>query len=299
VEAILNLVRNLAKTFSSRNLCLVGGVALNCLANAHILSVTDFRRIWIPPNASDTGTTLGSALWHYHVNLKYPRNYTLKHAFWGKKYSDIEITKALDTMKLHYVRLDDVDLYRRTARDLADGKIIGWFQGRFEMGPRALGNRSILADPRRANMKDIINRLVKHREAFRPVAPTVLKENVSEMFQFNQEDPFMTVAPKVNPAKTHLIPAAVHVDKTCRIQTVDRESNPRYYSLIKEFAEITGVPVVLNSSFNRQEPIVASPEEAVSCFLRTEMDVLVMGNYYTTDRNPTAVKQAVEVFRSR
>ncbi len=295
-DAILHLVRNIAKTYPSHNLCLVGGVALNCIANARILRDSDFKHIWIPPNASDTGATLGSALWHYHKNLEYSREFILKHAFYGREYSDKEITNALDSMQMIYERLDESDLICWVARDLAEGKIVGWFQGRFEMGPRALGNRSVLADPRRAEMMDIINRRVKHREPFRPFAPAVLKENVHELFMIDQEDPFMTIAPRVNPEKAHLIPAVVHVDKTCRIQTVDHETNPRYYSLIKEFAKTTGVPVLLNTSFNRQEPIVSHPAEAISCFLRTEMDVLVMGNYYVTDRNPTAIRLATEAF---
>lgn len=295
-EVIINLVRHLTKEFSTKNLCLTGGVALNCVANDRILSDTDVRRVWIPPNASDTGTALGSALWHHHVKLKQPREYVITHAFWGLKYSDADITGAFDRAGLNYERLNDNELFQRTAEDLADGKIVGWFQGRFEMGPRALGNRSILADPRRAEMQDTINRRVKHREAFRPFAPSILKEKAHEIFNIGQEDPFMTISPKVRPEKAHMIPAVVHVDQTCRIQTVDHENNPRYYRLIKEFENITGVPVLLNSSFNRQEPIVSRPSEAISCFLRTDMDVLVIGNYYTRDRNTAAVGLANDNF---
>jgi carbamoyltransferase len=298
-EAILHIARNLLRTYPSRNLFLTGGVALNCIANARILSDTDYERIWIPPNASDTGATLGSALWHYHMNKKHPRRLTLRHAFYGKEYDDQDIIRSLNEMNMDYEQLGEDELIVKVARDIADGRIVGWFQGRFEMGPRALGNRSILADPRRAEMKDIINRRVKHREAFRPFAPAILREHVQEFFEIAQEDPFMTIAPKVKPDRAHLIPAVVHVDKTCRIQTIDRESNPRYYGLIKKFGELSGVPVLLNSSFNRQEPIVARPAEAVSCFLRTDMDVLVMGSYYVTDRNPRAVEKAFAIFKTR
>jgi carbamoyltransferase len=181
---------------------------------------------------------------------------------------------------------------RRTARDLAASKIVAWFQGRFEMGPRALGNRSILADPRRIGMKDLLNAKVKKRESFRPFAPAVLLERAAEFFEIGQPDPFMTLAPRIRPGKVHLIPAAQHVDGTGRIQTVTREANSRYYGVIAAFGELTGVPVLLNTSFNRQEPIVASPAEAVSCFLRTGMDVLVLGNLYVADRSAKPAEQA-------
>ena len=295
-EAILHLARGLLRDFPSRHLCLVGGVALNCVANARVLAETDFKQMWIPPNASDTGATFGSALWRYHQDLGQPRKLELCSASYGKSYSDAHIESALDRMGMRNERLPDEELQRRVATDLANGKIVGWFQGRFEIGPRALGNRSILADPRRAEMKDILNRRVKHREPFRPFAPAVLRERISEWFQFDQADPFMTMAPQVVPGKEAIIPAAVHADNTGRIQTVDAETNPRYHGVIREFERITGVPVVLNTSFNRQEPIVATPEQAISCFLRTDMDVLVMGNYYSTDRNTQATRKAADAF---
>ena len=295
-EAILHVARGLLQDFPSRNLCLVGGVALNCVANARVLAESGFKRVWIPPNASDTGATFGSALWRYHQDLGQPRRFELRSASYGKSYTDTAIESALDRMGMRNERLPDEELQRRVAADLANGKIVAWFQGRFEIGPRALGNRSILADPRRAEMKDILNRRVKHREPFRPFAPAVLRERISEWFQFDQADPFMTMAPKVVPGKEAMIPAAVHADHTGRIQTVDAEANPRYHGVIREFERITGVPVVLNTSFNRQEPIVASPEQAISCFLRTDMDVLVMGNYYSTDRNSQATQIAADAF---
>jgi carbamoyltransferase len=295
-EAILHLARGLLRDYPSRNLCLVGGVALNCVANARVLAETDFKQVWIPPNASDTGATFGSALWRHHQDLDQPRKFELCSASYGKSYKDADIESALDRMAMRNEYLPDEELQRRVATDLANGKIVAWFQGRFEIGPRALGNRSILADPRRAEMKDILNRRVKHREPFRPFAPAVLRERISEWFQFDRADPFMTMAPKVVPDKEAIIPAAIHADHTGRIQTVDAEANPRYHGVIREFERITGVPIVLNTSFNRQEPIVASPEQAISCFLRTDMDVLVMGNYYSTDRNSQATRKAADAF---
>jgi carbamoyltransferase len=287
-EIVLHRVRSLLKNHPVRDLCLSGGVALNCVANAKILEQTGVRRLWVPPCASDTGAPLGSALWHYHQDLGYARGFELKHALLGKAYSEGQIVRALDAAGLRYHRLGEAQLLARTARDLADGRIVGWFQGRFEMGPRALGNRSILADPRRPEMRDVLNAKVKRREPFRPFAPAVLVERASEFFEIDQPDPFMTLAPRVRAESRDRIPAAVHVDGTGRIQTVDRETNPRYYGLIEEFGRLTGVPLLLNTSFNRSEPIVASPEDAIDCYLRSGMDVLVLGDFYTSER-PSAV----------
>ncbi len=295
-ETILHLARGIRRTSSSKNLCLSGGVALNCVANARILEETDFDNVWIPPCSSDTGVPLGSGLWHYHQTLGHKREFEITHAFYGTEYSDAEMARALDDAGLSYQRLDEAELIDRVADDLVEEKIVAWFQGRFEIGPRALGNRSILSDPRNIDMKDKLNARVKHREAFRPFAPVVLEERVSEFFEIDRPDPFMTLAPRVRPEKADLIPAAVHVDGTGRIQTIDRASNPRYYGVIEKFGERTGIPVLLNTSFNRQEPIVARPSEAVSCFLRTDMDVLVLGNFYSTDRNEAAIKRAYEKF---
>ena len=295
-EVVLHVVRELARTSSTRNLVLSGGVGLNCVANARILEETDFTRVWVPPCASDTGAPLGSALWHWHQSLGKPRGFELTHAFYGLEYSDTELQAALDSAGLVSERLAERDLLERVARDLAAGKIVGWMQGRFEMGPRALGNRSILADPRRAEIKDAINAKIKHREPFRPFAPAVLVERAAEYFHISQADPFMTIAPRVREDKKAVIPAAVHVDGTGRIQTVERSANPRYYGIIEAFGKLTGVPVLLNTSFNRQEPIVSTPAEAVSCYLRTGMDVLVIGNFYTTDRSPAAARRAEDAF---
>ena len=290
-EVVLHMVRALLRTFPQRDLCMAGGVALNCVANAKILEHTDVRRIWVPPCASDTGAPLGSALWHYHQTLGHQRNFELRHPFYGQAYDDDQLQRALQSAGLGYHRLAESQLMRRVAQDLADGKIVGWFQGRFEMGPRALGNRSILADPRRADMRDVLNDKVKRREPFRPFAPAVLVEHASEYFELDQPDPFMTLAPRVRPDKRTVIPAAVHIDGTGRIQTVERSANPRYYGLIEEFGRLTGVPVLLNTSFNRKEPIVARPEEAIACYLRSGMDVLVLGDFYTTDRGTVGAGQ--------
>ena len=298
-DAILHIVRDLATRTRSRNLCLSGGVALNCVANARILRDTPFECIWVPPCASDTGAPIGAALYQYHQHYGRKRNFEMTHAFYGMEYSDAEIVRALDAAGLAYRRMSEGELVAQTARNLADQKIVGWFQGRFEMGPRALGNRSILSDSRSLAVKDMINARIKHREAFRPFAPAVLIERARDYFELDQQDPFMTMAPRVRPDKVAIIPAAVHVDGTGRIQTVDRQSNPRYYGVIEAFEKLTGVPVILNTSFNRHEPIVSRPEEAISCYLRTDMDVLVLGDYYVTDRNGAAVARANAAFVQR
>jgi carbamoyltransferase len=291
-ETVLHVVRGLERQFTTRNLVLSGGVALNCVANARILRETAFEHVWVPPGASDCGAPLGSALWHHHVTLGARRHFELTHAFYGRAASDDEIEAAFEAAGLAYRRLDDAALIEETARAIADGAVVGWFQGRFEMGPRALGNRSILADPRRADMKDIINVRIKHREEFRPFAPAILQEHASAFFEIDQPDPFMTIAPKVRTEKAGLIPAVVHADGTGRIQTVSHNANPRYYELIAAFYRLTGVPVLLNTSFNRQEPMVARASEAVSCYLRTDMDRVVIGNYVCTDRTAQAVALA-------
>jgi carbamoyltransferase len=289
---VLHVVRHLAANYPSRNLVLTGGVALNCVANARILRDTEFHRVWVPPCASDAGAPLGSALWHYHQTLGKPREFEMTDAFYGSAYSSDHMRSALVRAGLEFKELDEVELPRQVARDIAENRIVGWFQGRFEVGPRALGNRSILASPLRREICDLINARVKDREPFRPFAPAVLAEYAADYFEISQPDPFMTLAPRVRPDKVDVIPAAVHVDGTGRLQTVDRRSNPRYYGVIEEFMKLSGVPVVLNTSFNRQEPIVARPEEAVSCFLRTEMDTLVLGSFYTRDRPTAAVARA-------
>jgi carbamoyltransferase len=296
-ETMIHVARGISRYSASRNLCLTGGVALNCVANARLLEDTDFERIWVPPCASDTGSPLGSALWHYHQTLGRPRSFELAHAYLGTEFDAGEIRRALEAYGMAYQQLDEGELVQRVAQDLAAGKIVGWFQGRYEMGPRALGNRSILASPLKAEIRDTINRRIKYREPFRPFSPAVLEERAHEFFELGQPDPFMTLAPRVKPEKADVIPAAVHVDGTARVQTVSRGSNPRYYDVIEAFGRLTGVPIVINTSFNKQEPIVARPEEAVSCFLRTDMDVLVLGDFYTTDRPQAGMERARREFQ--
>ncbi|MDX2203286.1 MAG: carbamoyltransferase C-terminal domain-containing protein [Hyphomicrobiaceae bacterium] len=283
-EIVLHVVRDLVARTGLTQMCLTGGVALNCVANAKVLEETPVKRLWVPPCASDTGAPLGSALWHHHQTLGRPRTFELTHPFYGREYGPAEIEAALKAAGLRYETHPEAMLIDRVAKDLAAGKVVGWYQGRFEMGPRALGNRSILADPRRAEMREILNDKIKARESFRPFAPAVLLERAAEFFEITQPDPFMTLAPRVRPEKRSAIAAAVHIDGTGRIQTVEREANPRYWGLINAFGKLTGVPVLLNTSFNRKEPIVARPEEAIACFLESGMDVLVMGDFYTTDR---------------
>lgn len=295
-DMVLHLARAIREKTSSRNLCISGGVALNCVANARILEDTDFERVWVPPCASDTGAPLGSALWQYHQKLDGPRTTVLRHAFYGPSYTDQEIQEALSSFGLSAKRLEDPELFDRTAAELATHKIVGWFQGRFEIGPRALGNRSILADPRDVSIKAILNDKIKHREPFRPFAPAVLSERAKEYFEIDQPDPFMTMAPRVRQHQREKIAAAVHVDGTARIQTVDREDNPRFHRLIETFGERTGVPVLLNTSFNRQEPIVGSPADAISCYLRTNMDVLILNNFYVDERPAAAIARARDRF---
>ena len=295
-DVILHVAKAARRSHPSANLCFVGGVALNCVANARLLRESGFERIWVPPCASDTGAPLGSALYHYHQILGEPRQTRMDHAYYGLAYSDDKIESALNAAGMAYERLDDAALIDRVANDLAAGRIVGWFQGRYEIGPRALGNRSILASPVSPGVRDVINTRVKFREAFRPFAPSVLLERASDYFEIAQPDPFMTFAPRVRPGLADRIPAAVHVDGTARIQTVAKSANPRYHALIERFATLTGIPILLNTSFNKQEPIVARPEEAISCFLRTGIDVLVLGNYHTMDRPDAAAARARSAF---
>jgi carbamoyltransferase len=295
-EVVLHVAQAARKSYPSENLCLTGGVALNCIANARILREGVFKHVWVPPCASDTGGPLGSTLWHYHQTLQKPRTMELTHAFYGLEYRPWEVREALENAGLHFEELDEGALVSRVARDLANDQIIGWHQGRYEIGPRSLGNRSILASPLNPGIRDVINTRVKFREPFRPFAPSVLEEYASDYFDLIDPSPFMTFACNVRPQMGERIPAAIHVDNTARVQTVARATNPRYHLLIEAFREITGVPVLLNTSFNKQEPIVTTPEQAISCFLRTDMNVLVMGDFYCRDRPKAAVQRARAAF---
>jgi carbamoyltransferase len=281
-EIYFALLNYLYKVTKSQNICLAGGVALNSSANGKIFERTPFKEIFIQPAASDDGGAIGASfyLWNHILNQK--RSFIMEHAYWGPKYSEDEIELALKKNNLNYVKLKDEELLPKVAKDIADGKIVGWFQGRMEFGPRALGNRSIVVDPRRKEMKDILNERIKRREWFRPFAPSILEEEVDKWFEINYPEPFMIKTYKWKEEKRHLVPAVVHEDGTGRLQTVSKKTNPRYWQLIKEFQNLTGIPVVLNTSFNENEPIVNKPEEAIDCFLRTKMDVLVLENFYVS-----------------
>ena len=270
------------------DLCLAGGVGLNCVANWRILQESGFQNIFIQPAAGDSGGALGTAFYIYNSVLDNPRTFRMEHALWGPSFTQEQIQATLDRLGAVYQTIDDEnELLQRTARMIMDGKVVGWFTGRMEFGPRALGARSLLADPRDPKMKDIINAKVKFREAFRPFAPAILKERAHEYFEMpaGMDAPYMLLVPKVRQAKRAVIPAVTHQDGTGRVQTVTEEHHGRYYRLIKVFGEMTGVPVVINTSFNvRGEPIVCTPEDAYNTFVQTGIDVLVIGNCLVTEK---------------
>jgi len=261
-------------------LCLAGGVALNSVANGQIFEKTPFRRIYTQPAAGDDGTAVGVAFYILNCILGAPRRFVMDHAYTGREYNDAEIKKTVAAMPgIVSERVEDAELYSRTAKAIAGGKVVGWFQGKMEWGPRALGNRSIVAHPGLPNMKDILNARIKHRERFRPFAPSILEERLGEYFEHTHPLPFMMLVYKTRPEIRDRVCAINHVDDTGRLQTVSRRQNPRYYALIEAFEKETGTPVVLNTSFNENEPIVCTPAHAIDCFLRTGMDLLVIGNW--------------------
>lgn len=269
----------LRETTGAKNLCIAGGVALNCVANGRIAREGGFPDVWIQPAAGDDGIAIGCAYYGWLEVLKRPRSFVMEHSYVGKRYSDEEaqraLSKSLVSIQTTQVRSDDIA--RDTAKLLADQKVIGWFQDRSEFGPRALGNRSLIADPRKPEMKDILNSRVKHRQPFRPFAPIVLYDRAKEVFEGEEDSPFMLVAKNVRPEWRDRIPAIVHVDGTARVQTVREATNPMLYRLLKEFDALTGVPVLINTSFNvKGEPIVETPRDAVICFLTTGIDHLVL-----------------------
>jgi len=283
-EVYLGMLKKLGERTGLKAVCLAGGVAFNCVANGKIFDVTPFEQVYIHPAAGDAGLAVGAAYYVWHQKLRKPRSFVMDQAYWGPGYSCEDVRRAIDSNALaqsgySIAELSEEELSRRAAAIIADGKILGWFQGRAEWGPRALGNRSIVADPRRPEMKEILNRRIKHREIFRPFAPSILAEATGEYFEKSHPSPFMTLAYSVRAEKRDKIPAPTHVDGTGRLQTVTREANPRYHALISAFRDLTGVPVVLNTSFNDNEPIVCRPEEAIDCFLRTQMDALVLGDF--------------------
>lgn len=280
----VHLARLLEKEAGSANLCLTGGVVLNCLMNKKIIENTGFKNFFIQPIANDAGTSLGSALYHYHHQLGGKRSFVFEHAYWSTEFSNQEIEQVLKDKKLSYSFSSDIA--KETAAKIAEGKIVGWFQGRMESGPRALGNRSIVADPTRPEMKDRLNARVKRREGFRPFAPSVLEERVGEFFVMprNLPSPFMILVGDVVESKRAVLPAVTHADNTARVHTVSRKVNEKYYRLIEEFGKISGVPVLLNTSFNENEPIVRTPREAVDCLMRAELDMLAIGDFMVSRR---------------
>lgn len=282
-DILVKIAKHLYRKTGLKKLCLAGGVALNCVANSRILKETPFEEIFIQPTAGDGGAAMGAALYVWHCFLKQPRKFVLKHAYWGKDYSDAEIKTILDKNNLKYEYFEYEDrLLDTVVNNLSLQKVVGWFQGRFEWGPRALGNRSILADPRQGKMKDTVNIKIKFREPFRPFAPSVLFEKAQDFFAVDSclnQYPLRFMLYTLPVKKKDLIPAVTHIDGSSRIQLVDKETNPLYYRLIEKFYQATGIPALLNTSFNlKGEPIVNSPQEAVNTFLKSGMDILVLGN---------------------
>jgi len=287
-KVLLARARWLRETTGAKNLCMAGGVALNCVANGRIAREAGFDNVWIQPAAGDDGIAIGCAYYGHMAIQRKPRSFVMKHANLGVDYSDKDVHELINR---RFVRLvtkttSSKNICADTARLLSEGQIVGWFQGRSEFGPRALGNRSILADPRKPEMKDRLNKRVKHRQSFRPFAPIVLAERAAEIFEGGQQSPFMMLAESVRPNWRERIPAIVHVDGTARLQTVRQEDNPILHALLKEFEALTGVPVLLNTSFNvKGEPIVETPGNALACFLGTGIDYLVLHDLLIT-KNP-------------
>ncbi len=292
-EIYFGLLNQLYVKTKKKDLCLAGGCALNSAANGKIFERTPFKNVFVQPAAGDAGTALGSALYTEHVLFKNPRRFQMRHTYFGPEFNMAQIKKTLTQEKLHYEELGDEEIVTRAAQALADGKIVGWFQGQMEFGPRALGNRSLLADPRRAEMKAILNERIKHREEFRPFAPSVLEEEAHHFFEPTITNPFMTQVMKVKLEKRKAIPSVTHFDGTARVHTVNREVNPKYWALIHAFGKLTGVPIILNTSFNENEPIVCTPENALNCFSRSRMDYLALGNFWFENPSTTFTPSSV------
>ena len=319
-EIIFHLLNGLHEKAACDDVVLVGGCAMNSVANGKVTRHTPFKRVYVPAGAADNGTSMGAAfqVWHHaggswkiedrsseaishlpspisqvevgrsKIGVRGPSpishlpssHFVLAHAFWGPSFDNAACRAAAKKYPVRVDELDEDTLFDRVVDALCDGKVVGWFQGRMEFGARALGNRSLLADPRRADMRDIINLKIKFRERFRPFAPSILAEHVADYFEIAAPSPFMENVFPIRPEKRGLIPAVTHVDGSGRLQTVDRASNPRYYDLIRRFHKRTGVPLLLNTSLNENEPIVHTPEQALDCFLRTKMDALVLQDLF-------------------
>ena len=285
-EAYFALANSLYEKTRVPNFCLAGGCGYNSVANGMLFDRSPYREQYIQAAAGDAGGAIGAAYWVWNETLRQPRAFVMDHAYWGPQYSDGEIDKAVfarraDLEEAHCVLhrvTNERELCRRTAEQVAKGNVVGWFQGRLEWGPRALGNRSIVCDPRRADMKNILNEKIKRRESFRPFAPSILRDAVGEWFETDYDVPFMLQVYQIREEKRAQIPAVTHVNGSGRLQSVTEAQNARYYHLIEAFRDETGIPIVLNTSFNENEPVVNTPHEALDCFLRTKMDLLVMGD---------------------
>lgn len=278
-EVFFYLLNELYQRVSEEKLVMAGGCALNSVANGKLFSTTPFRETWIQPAAGDEGLAIGAALHTYHSVLKQENRHVLHNSYLGPEFSDVQIESSLKSAGLRYRKLEREPLLDAVAGQITAGNVVGWFQGRMEWGPRALGNRSIVAHPGLPNMKDILNARIKQREWFRPFAPSILAERQSEYFEYDHPSPFMLHVYKIRPEKREQLCAVNHVDDTGRLQTVSREENSLYYDLICAFEKKTGIPVILNTSFNENEPIVCQPVEAIDCFRRTRMDALAIGSY--------------------
>ena len=285
-ELFLKLLNALYERYRVDTLSLAGGCAMNSVANGKVYEKTPFKRVYVQAAAGDAGGAIGAAAWVSTRVVRYPKRFLMDHAYWGPGWDDQVLGQITELHRAELNRLgcqirsepDQSTLLKTVARAVSEGNVVGWFQGRMEWGPRALGNRSIVCDPRRADMKEILNQKIKRRESFRPFAPSVLRSHVAEWFETDDDVPFMTQVFRIRQKKRKLIPAVTHVDGTGRLQTVSPQSNERYFGLIEAFYELTEVPMVLNTSFNENEPIVCTPEQAIECYLRTDMDWLVLGS---------------------
>ncbi len=289
-DILLNMVAHIHRETGEENLCLAGGVALNCVANGRILRESEFENIWVQPASSDAGGAIGAAAFVTHQLMRRNHRTPMNHVYFGSHFSESEIESFLVGNEIHFEKLDKEELLQKTVAALIDKKVVGWFQGRAEFGPRALGNRSILADPGSAEMKDILNKKVKHRELFRPFAPVILAERLQDYFDLDCESPYMLITAGVK--KPQEIPAVTHVDNSARIQTINCRQNELFYHLLQRFETETGCPVLVNTSFNvRGEPIVDTPYDAYRCFRKTGIDLLVMGNFMITSREDPPISE--------
>jgi carbamoyltransferase len=293
-EIVLHMARHLHQETGLTKLCMAGGVALNCVANGRVIRETPMKELWVQPAAGDAGGAVGVAHYVYNTIQKQPRAKAWTHAYLGPQFTDAEIAQYLDGAGAKYTTLSDQELASRTAKLVSESNVVGWFQGRMEFGPRALGGRSILADPRDPKMRDTLNMKIKFREGFRPFAPSVLMDEAAQWFEIDCDSPYMLLVAQVREGR-RTIPSVTHVDNSARLQTVTREAAPLYYDLIREFAKITGVPIVINTSFNvRGEPIVCTPHDAYLCFMRTNMDQLVLGHHLLDKKDQPPLREDVD-----